>query len=475
LAKEYEKENVKLEGSLKSYENMGNFSDAEKQKRELERKLFNEQENVIDLRKQVEQLKKKIESFQQVEESKSKMHVYVKYEGDHPDIGEYAYAEILGVVNPQYQWYRSFCGSQFTAISNADEPKYRVCADDVGACLKVEVTSSEGAKISAESTAVQITKELTGKIQEFLNSKKPIDFAVTPTISEGGKVERFIQLNREKVKVRDAKKTLEKRSYCEYTKISLAYDSGVDFELILGLDKSLCFKFTAESFEFRDLIALSLRAFNYVVQNPVKDKDQDEKYLSFIITEGSKAASREDVESLLAFKRQSNANLLNLRKNSVSKTMDAATGIRAQLETKRNEVIIGSDGIERDADGFIIIKQENRKFSDQGAADSDEEDKKEKAAAAIVIRPADQAVVASSDELKKFSIELPSPLNVGKIRAPVSNASGRSRKGMKKKKSSDAAASPNMDKKESYSSSIKTAELFYSDDKDPGLQYSDED
>jgi predicted ThiF/HesA family dinucleotide-utilizing enzyme len=279
----------------------------ESEKSELELRIHQEQGIVLELRREVEDLKRKLEEKSKIDEVKSQMHIYVGCRNDFPEVGEVLKAELLGVDNPQYQWYRSFAGTQFVAIRYADEITYRVSPDDVGAVLKVEVTSGQNIKIAAETQVVQLSKEHVQKLHEYLMSKKAIEFPVTPiSLGSGGgeqkQPERFIQVTKEKIKLREGKKTMEKKEWTEHIKVVLHHDSPVEFTLHLGSDKIYTFPFVAANPDFRDLIMVVIRAFQVVVavspvfflflnsvlyQHGPKDKEPDVRYLNHLVTHGA--------------------------------------------------------------------------------------------------------------------------------------------------------------------------------------------
>lgn len=123
------------------------------------------------------------------------------------------------------------------------------------------------------------------------------------------------------------------------------------------------------------------------------------------------------------------------RRGSLSKSVEqSASTTRNGTELGKEDKSENSkDGIERDAEGFIITDESTRGFTDpkpsDGFEDSDDEEKVEKINP-IVIRPAEEAQVASLEDIRKFSAQLSIPApgsNSGrnKITAPQS---GRSRR-----------------------------------------------
>eukprot|EP00475_Leptophrys_vorax_P024337 TRINITY_DN3358_c0_g1_i2.p1 TRINITY_DN3358_c0_g1~~TRINITY_DN3358_c0_g1_i2.p1 ORF type:complete len:543 (-),score=124.40 TRINITY_DN3358_c0_g1_i2:1175-2668(-) len=266
----------------------------EAERADLEMRVHQEQGIVLELRREIEDLKRKLEEKSKLDEAKSQMHVYIPCKNDNPEIGETLKAEILSIDHPTFQWYRSFAGTQFVAIRYADEISYRVSADDIGAVLKVEVAGSNGIKLSAETPVAQLSKEHVQKLHEYLSSKKPIEFPVVPispgTGSDQKQPERFIQITKDKIKLREGKKTMEKREWTEYVRVVLHHDSPVEFTLHLGADKILTFPFTAANADFRDLISVCVRAFQVVVAHGPKDKEPDVGYLNHLVTQGALAA-----------------------------------------------------------------------------------------------------------------------------------------------------------------------------------------
>ena len=172
--------------------------------------------------------------------------------------------------NVRIQWFRSFRGSAWELIpgKNATKPAYTVSADDIGACLRAEATSTvNGSMVYAEAGPVHPSTGLIVALQEPLR-KLDASFTVeSGGAAAGGEADRKrgILLNKEKIKLQDAKgKTVAKKEWGEHVKVTLDGDSERRFSVQIESNGPVV-PYAAANQRMRDLVVVALRSFIYVI------------------------------------------------------------------------------------------------------------------------------------------------------------------------------------------------------------------
>jgi hypothetical protein len=107
------------------------------------------------------------------------------------------------------QWYRAFKGGDWQVISGklAKKPSYTITSDDIGACLKAEATHiTTGQAVYAETSPVHPYTPLVRSLGDILR-KLDATFQVESANAQDSDKSRRILLNKEKIKLQDAKGT----------------------------------------------------------------------------------------------------------------------------------------------------------------------------------------------------------------------------------------------------------------------------
>ena len=107
------------------------------------------------------------------------------------------------------QWYRAFKGGDWQTIPGklAKKPSYTITADDIGACLKAEATHiTTGQAVYAETSPVHPYTPLVKSLGDIVK-KLDATFTVESANAQDADKSRRILLNKEKIKLQDAKGT----------------------------------------------------------------------------------------------------------------------------------------------------------------------------------------------------------------------------------------------------------------------------
>lgn len=236
-------------------------SSLETSRNELLTQISTQKAMYESLQKDFEDTKRELEESKRKSDAASKMYVSLDCKSSPPQCGDVVSARVSGIDKPSFKWYRSYCGSSFAEIHGVKSADFVLSSDDIGAAIKVEVYDGDGSKSSAELGPVSMTKLQSVKLQDFLKSKNSNEFAVEPLAgaSSSAKTERFLLFNKEKIKFREGKKTLEKKDWNRDMYLALDPLNTSNFSLILepgGAPQS----FSAKSAANRDLISLCFRA-----------------------------------------------------------------------------------------------------------------------------------------------------------------------------------------------------------------------
>lgn len=166
------------------------------------------------------------------------------------------------------------------------------------------------------------------------------------------------------------------------------------FDLRLSEEEALHFTLEAPNRATRDILALTIRAFQYFSLKTPKGKEHDVDYLHYILSQGNRIHSRtlSSLENPLANSNELNANIaeefpVDLEQSAstsstivehsnskifgrrVSQSQSEAHVLSSNLgqkfDDKATETIQEfDDGLERDKDGFIINGDKRRGFTD---------------------------------------------------------------------------------------------------------------
>ena len=179
------------------------------------------------------------------------------------------------------QWFRSFRGSDWQLIPGkvATRPSYTISADDIGACLRAEATHTEnGRSVYAETGPVHPSSLLVRSLAELLR-KLDASFQVESANAADADKQRRILLNKEKIKLQDAKgKTVAKKEWGDAVRAVIDGDSERRFSVQIEQNGPVV-NYVANNGRLRDLIVVTLRTFVWVISKHQgklnKDLDHD--------------------------------------------------------------------------------------------------------------------------------------------------------------------------------------------------------
>lgn len=383
------------------------------------------------------------------------------------------------------QWYRSFRGGQYSPIPGmlSQKSMYIPTVDDIGACLKVEISLSNGTKGYREVGPVGSNRQMIITIAEGLKKMEAV-FNVEGAYEPGLK-NKSILLNKEKIKLRHNGKTVAKGIYSEHIKVVLDDENPLKFTVWVE-EKTPPISYVAATQKERDLIAQTIRSYNthsmagknapadhlialaFLVRasnveknigviQPIQGseaRDRAESSADFagglnggnharnpsssVNLQASPSSANHAGDSNFAVTRQTSDSVTstnsspNVSSNATAVYAAAAAGSATAVSPAAVPAPAAAGApkggaTEVDEDGFII--QKNRGFDDiKPAADfSSDEEGEEKAGPTIRVQISDTArPIASGDALRKSMIGLDLGLN--------SPANGKKKKKDKEKK-----------------------------------------
>ena len=165
------------------------------------------------------------------------------------------------------QWYRSFRGSDWQLIPGkvATRPTYNINADDIGACLRAEATHTEnGRSVYAETGPVHPSSLLVRSLAELVR-KLDASFQVESANAAEADKQRRILLNKEKIKLQDAKgKTVAKKEWGEAVRVLIDGDSERRFSVQIEQNGPVV-NYIANNGKLRDLIIVTMRTFVWLI------------------------------------------------------------------------------------------------------------------------------------------------------------------------------------------------------------------
>eukprot|EP00492_Amphilonche_elongata_P002004 TRINITY_DN22_c0_g1_i3.p1 TRINITY_DN22_c0_g1~~TRINITY_DN22_c0_g1_i3.p1 ORF type:complete len:495 (+),score=86.90 TRINITY_DN22_c0_g1_i3:453-1937(+) len=198
-------------------------------------------------------------------------------------------AQVDGIDgNVDFQWFRSV-NSIYVPIEGATSGSYIPTADDIGTMLKCEVQSQtfQGAKATCECGPVLLDPGFQGLLHNFMQDLKNSKNSIIYKVYEAN-AEMFIVVNIEKLKIKNAKKkTVEKGSWTEVTKIILSDDDPKSFTLQLS-GKHKMHQFRVTKMRDREIITLLIRAL--YMRHVCTNYDPKQLYLRSLVAAAAQKA-----------------------------------------------------------------------------------------------------------------------------------------------------------------------------------------
>jgi Muniscin C-terminal mu homology domain len=388
----------------------------------LQEEVVQDTKAVEDRERQLAEMRSELEKMTLAEEIKQNMSVHIDFPGAVPYNGQQVQAVVQGDFVCSFQWSRSFAGNKFVPIDEATSAQYLLCADDIGAVVRVESTVDEsGATANAEIGPVRINAKAMAIVAQHLE-KADTKFAVTPfpkPLDTPGKKakQKYIMLTKDKVKLKEGDKTKYKAVYSEHSVITLDVQDSCKLSLMMDA-KKLSFTYTVEKPFDRDVLALTMRA--HIGHQTLTPESQIEHAIRVCNVALHRAAAMSDSTSRSATHSRAPSTQVpsTMSRSNTSTPVSSTRGLGTNGSSHAADSKKAPSEPAIDEDGFIVREDENRGFDnvevDDGGVDwsSDDDDGTVKKIR-VKIKQKDEAAGPVSADRLRSAFAVPSPRSLG--------------------------------------------------------------